>query len=474
MRLPSSEPIRGGETPSTPDVTKLRGGLGTPAVVLMVVAASAPLTTLGASLPVMISVGEGVAAPVAFIIAGAVFLFFAIGFVSMTNYVSSTGAFYAYVEKGLGPRAGVGAAFVAWSAYTATMLAVYAYLGSTTASLVENIIGATPPWWLMTAIVIVIIGLVGYRHIELSAKVLSVFLVSEMVIVLLLDAAIVFRGGTVGITGDSFTPEGISPGLGVALLFALFGFVGVEATAIFREETNNPKATVKRATYWAVGLVAVFYSLSSWLIIEGNGGSAAVGAATEDPDNFMVSTAGTYLGVVARDTTQVLLVVSLFAAALAFHNIAARYVFVLGKRGLIPRRLGRSHPRHGSPAAASITLTVISAATSLIFVLLQLDPLLQVYSPVGGVGITGLAFLWLLTSASVAVYFARIGNSAGTVTIAIISVVMLGGAVAFILFNLPLIVGGSVGLAIAMGTIPFVFFLFGFLLNRRATGELAG
>lgn len=109
---------------------RLRGNLGTTAIVLMVVAAAAPLTTLGASVPLMIALGESVAAPVGFLVAGAVFFLFAHGFVAMTPYVTKPGAFYAYVERGLGTPAGLGAALVAWLGYGATMIAVYGFVGA--------------------------------------------------------------------------------------------------------------------------------------------------------------------------------------------------------------------------------------------------------------------------------------------------------------------------------------------------------
>ncbi|WP_445270989.1 amino acid permease, partial [Streptomyces sp. DSM 41634] len=156
------------------------------------------------------------------------------------------------------------------------------------------------PWWLLTALVLAAVAWLGYRDIDLSAKVLGIFLVSEVAILVVLDLVIVLRGGEHGITGDSFTPQGLAGGVGLALLYALWGFVGVEATAVFRDEAKDPDRTVPRATYWAVGIVASFYAFSSWALIEGNGGPDAIAAAEADPDNFMVNTAQQYLGMLGR------------------------------------------------------------------------------------------------------------------------------------------------------------------------------
>ncbi|MDE8649904.1 APC family permease [Rhodococcus qingshengii] len=450
---------------STESSTRLTGNLGTAAIVLMVVAAAAPLTTLGGNVPLMIALGQGVGAPVGFLIAGAVFALFAGGFVAMTHYVDSAGAFYAYVERGLGARPGMGAAFVAYAAYIATMIAVYGYIGAILSGMVSDLTGTTVPWWTMTAAVIVAIGLLGYRHIDLSAKVLGIFLVAEIAVVVVLDLVIVLRGGSDGLTGDSFTPAGISGGLGVAILFALFGFVGVEATAVFRDEAKDPQRTIRRATYWSVAIIAVFYAISSWAVIEGNGGSNAVAIATDDPDNFVLNTARLYLGVLGRDVTQVLLAVSLFAAALSFHNIASRYQFVLARKGVLPAALGKAHPRHAAPSYSSFAVSIVSLLIMAVFALLDLDPLLEIFGPMGGIGIAGLASLWLLTSISIAVFFHKKGGSRRTVALAGASALTLALALVLILWNLPVIVGGTVLLAVLIGLVPLVFFMTGMLVR---------
>lgn len=465
-----SEIIRDQSDSPARDHVTLSGNLGTTAIVLMVVAAAAPLTTLGGNTPLMIALGKGVGAPVGFLIAGVVFALFAAGFVAMTPHVLKAGAFYAYIERGLGRSAGMGAAFGALAAYVATLMAVYGYIGAIVANLIHDFTGVRLEWWIMTVSMIAIIGFLGYRHIELSARVLGVFLLAEIAIVVVLDLVIVARGGSDGLTGDSFTSAGIGGGLGVAILFSLLGFVGVEATAVFRDEAKDPERTIRRATYWAVGIIATFYAFSSWAVIEGNGGSGAVAVATADPDNFIVNTAQEYLGMVGRDLTQVLLAVSLFACALSFHNIATRYQYVLAQNGVLPTALGRPHARFGAPSTSSVVVTALSIAIMAVFALLRLDPLLQIFGPMGGLGIAGLSALWLLTSISVAVFFARRGGATKTVVVAVLACLALTASLVLVLKNLPLIVGGTTTLAVLMGLVPLLFFTIGLMVSRRSLG----
>ncbi|MGV0595121.1 APC family permease [Mycolicibacterium porcinum] len=461
------------ETSSAGRPAKLRGRLGVPAIVLMVVAASAPLSTIGGNVPIAMALGNTTGIPVAFIVAGVIFGLFAASFVAMSKYVTDAGAFYAYIRESLGRAAGTGAAVLALPAYMATLIAVAAYDGVILNELITRFGGPDIPWWLLTGLVLAAVAWLGYRDIDLSAKVLGVFLVSEVAILMVVDLVIVLRGGEHGLTGDSFTPQGIAGGFGIALLYALWGFVGVEATAVFRDEAKDPDRTVPRATYWAVGIVAVFYAFTSWALVEGNGGHDAIQLATDDPDNFMVNTAGKYLGMVGRDLNTVLWAVSVFACALAFHNIASRYAFVLGQSGVFSTKIGKVHEHHGSPSNASLAIAVASFVVMGICAALQLDPVLQIFGPGGGLGILALALLWLLTTISVVIFFVRRGNSTGKVVLASFATLALAAALVLVVSNLTLVVGGTPTLAAIFGVMPLVFFAVGMLLSRRSSGELA-
>ena len=452
---------------------KLRGHLGVASIVLMVVAASAPLSTIGGNVPIAMALGDTTGIPVAILVAGVIFGLFAASFVAMSKYVTDAGAFYAYIRESLGRAAGTGAAVLALPAYMATLIAVSAYDGVILNELITRFHGPDIPWWVLTGLVLAAVAWLGYRDIDLSAKVLGVFLVSEVAILAVLDFVIVVRGGEDGLTGDSFNAQGIAGGFGIALLYALWGFVGVEATAVFRDEAKDPDRTVPRATYWAVGIVAIFYSFTSWALVEGNGGHDAIAAAKADPDNFMLNTAGKYLGMLGRDINAVLWFVSVFACALAFHNIASRYAFVLGQSGVFSTKIGKVHEQHGSPSNASLVITVASFVVMGICAALNLDPVLQIFGPGGGLGILALAILWLLTTISVVLFFVRRGNSTGKVVLASFATLALAAALVLIVSNLTLVVGGTTTLAVIFGLMPLVFFAVGMLLSRRSTAELA-
>lgn len=461
---------------------RLSGRLGTGAIVFMVIAAAAPLTVIGGNVPLAVAGGNGVGAPVGFVLAALVLLVFSVGFVTMTPHVSEAGAFFSYVTLGLGSRAGLGAAFVALAGYTAIQVGVYGYMGWAANDLVTYFGGPEISWWVYSFVTVAVVAVLGYRHIDLSSKVLGVALVLEISIMLALDIAVFARGGADGPVLQSFAPShAFSSGLGVAVLFALTGFIGFEATAVFRDEARNPERTIPRATYLAVIIIGVFYAASCWALIWAAGAKDAVAVAqhTLDGDgNMMLDTAKAYLGPVLRDVMNALLISSLFACVLSFHNVLARYMFTLGNKGVLPARLGDTSPKHHAPSFASVVQTVTAAVLLLVFALVGLDPLVGVFGSMAGVATVGMVILMMLTSIAVLVFFARhpdraAGRTLKTRVAPIVAIVGLLVSLWLVLSNFTLVTGGSAAVSAVLALIPVAAFVLGLALGGRYTLEIA-
>ena len=102
---------------------------------------------------------------------------------------------------------------------------------------------------------------------------------------------------------------------------------------------------------------------------------------------------------------QAAIVTSMFAIALSLHNVAARYIFVLGRQGCLPRVLGRTHPKHGSPSAASMVVSLVSLVVVGGAAYLELHPMLGLGLIALGFAAVGVMFLQALTSLAVISYF---------------------------------------------------------------------
>ena len=402
-------------TSTTSHAGRLTGRLGPVGIVFMVVAAAAPLTVIGGNMPLAMGLGNGAGAPVGFVIAALVLLVFSIGFVTMTPHVPEAGAFFSYVTVGLGERMGKGIAVVALIAYTAIQIGIYGYIGWAIADTVAHYHGPQIPWPVYSFAVLAIVAVLGYRHIELSAKVLGVALALEIGIVVVLDVVMVARPGPAGVTFASFDPAVFTQGtIGIAILFALTGFIGFEATAVFRDEARDPERTIPRATYAAVIIIGAFYAITVWAFVVALGPDQVTGVAQQTLDgngNMLLDTTGDTLGTVGRDIVNVLLLTSLFACALSFHNTINRYFFAIGREGLAWAGLARTHADHQSPHVAGLVQTGLAMAAVILFALSGLYPFAVVFAWMSTFASIGILVMQILVSLSVLGFFR--GDSRG-------------------------------------------------------------
>jgi amino acid transporter len=394
-----------------------RRALGVPDLVFFIVAASAPLTAVagGQAATYLVTGNKGV--PFMFIPLGIVLALFAVGYAAMSRYVANAGAFYAYVARGLGKVQGVGAAFVALIAYNSMQIGIYGLFGVALGAFMNDKLGIDLAWWAWCLVGGGIIGLLGVLQIDLNARVLAVLLILEVLVVAIFDFAIVADPGPEGLTTVGFHPSvAFGSAVGATLTFCVASFVGFESAAIYSEEVRDPKRTVARATFIAVGLIAVFYALSGWLVGVAAGpstivdpgklGAAGFGSpAAPDPTTVLFITGADRLGAFWGDAASLLFATSLFAALLSFHNAVSRYGFALGREGVLPRVFGKVNNRTGAPFVASATQTVLALAVVGIFALAGADPVLKLFTWLTNLGALGVLLLMAVTSFAVVAFF---------------------------------------------------------------------
>ncbi|WP_406691236.1 APC family permease [Saccharopolyspora sp. ID03-671] len=442
----------------------LRGSIGVAGIVFMVVAAAAPLTSIGGALPVMLSISNGPGVPLAYAVVAVVLVVFSVGYAAMSRHVVDAGAFYAYVTRGLGRVPGLGAAGLALLTYTAIQAAIYGLASSTLQELITRYGGPGVPWWAPAVVLLVVVAALGYRNIEIGAKVLGAMLVLEIGVVAVLSVAILLQGGPQGYSTTSFSPATFFHGApGVAVTFAVASFIGFEATAIYGEETRDPKRTIPLATYAAVLLIGGFYTFSSWTIVVAHGPGRVEAAATANTSGLVFDTAGDRLGPIFADTVGVLLLTSLFAALLAFHNAIARYLFALGRNGIAPAALGTTHERHESPHLASLAQTGTAVVVLGIFALAGADPVLNLFTWMSGLATVSILTLILLTGLAILVFFARADVDTRWWNTRIAPALGLLGVLALtilVLTNFTTLISGSATVATTLlATIPAAFAL---------------
>lgn len=424
--------------------------LGAVAITFFVVSAAGPLVAMAGGIPVTMMFGNGAGIPALFIALTVLLALFAEGYTAMASRLRNAGAFYALVRAGLGARSGGAAGMVALMSYNALQIGLYGLFGAAADALVGGFIGHALPWWGYGFAAMAVIGVLGYRQIDLSIRLLGVLCAGEYLVVLLLDLAVILNGGDQGLSLRPFSgPVVLSGSPTIGLLLAFAAFIGFEATTIYSEEARDPEHSIPIATYASLLVIGVFYALSTWAMVMALGVDKVDGIlhGVSGSSELLFGVADRYVGWPLVAAMRILFVTSIFAAMLAFHNAIARYVFALGRDRLLPRRFGTTHPRYSSPHAGSLAQTVLALISLLCFAVAGSDPILTVFTLPTALGTLGILLLMALTTVSIIVFFIREGGgSRRHILCALPALLGLGGIALLAAARFDLLSGAQGGL----------------------------
>lgn len=354
----------------------------------MVIAFSAPITAMTGNVPVAVGYGNGTGAPAGFIVATVVLSVFAIGFVTLAKYVTSSAAFYGFISHGLGRPIGMASGFLAMVGYLTIVAALVGIFSAFAKSTLDSQLSIDLPWQLYAALMLAGLAALAYFEINIAARVLIVMLVAEVSILFLMAFAVLFSGG--GPDGvplspinpaNAFKSNGLeASAIGLGLFMAFWSWIGFEATAVYGEESRNPRRVIPLATMIAVLGIGLMYTFFSWMAIAGNGLDQSVAiAGGDDPFGLFFNPTEEFLGTWGIDVFQWLLLTGSFACGLAAHNTASRYLYTLGREGIFHRKLGTTHDTHQSPHVGSFAAIGVAGTIVLLFALFDQDPYLSLF-----------------------------------------------------------------------------------------------
>jgi amino acid transporter len=173
----------------------------------------------------------------------------------------------------------------------------------------------------------------------------------------------------------------------------------------------------------------------------------------------------------------VLLITSVFAALLSFHNTTARYSYALGLEGVLPRFLGKAGRTSGAPIAGSLLQSLLAFTVVGIFKLLDRNPLTELFTWLSYIAAAALLVLMIGVSVAVIGFFQ--GREAAetawqrVVAPALATVALLAIFVVLVV-NADSVLGAEAGSALTFilpGLVPLVailFALWGLVLRSSA------
>jgi amino acid transporter len=409
------------------DVFKLKAGaVGLVGVLFLTVTGSAPISAMLFNTPIAVGYGNGIGAPAGFIVATIVLMVFSVGYVAMARKVTTAGGFYSFISHGLTRELGMASGFAmvaAYSVFEVSLVGGFAYF----ASLKAARYGWHVQWYWCGFFMIALIAVLSYFDVKLSARILGIALLCEILTLLVFDG-FMFGSASSNVNFSAINPANAFKGLpghgsaiaagaaGIGIFFAFWSWVGFEMAPNYGEESRNPKKNVPRALYISVIGLGIFYTLTSWAGLTGyHSILAAATVAQNDASNFYFGPAQQYAGSFLRGCLSWFIITGSFACGMAFHNTTARYMYSLGREGILPRVLGRTHQRYHSAHIASTVQSVIAALIALVFALFAaVNPklgapdsvgYLQVYSLMAIMGVVSILAIQALVSLAVFNYF---------------------------------------------------------------------
>ncbi|MSO95647.1 MAG: APC family permease [Thermoleophilia bacterium] len=354
------------------EVDRLKpNAIGLAGVLFIAVTGAAPISAMLFNVPFGVGFGNGQYMPAAFLFATIVLTLFSIGYVSMAKRIRAAGGFYTFVTHGLGRELGLATGIcgaLAYCLFEVSLLGGFSYFASTN---FNSWFGWEIPWILFALGAAALIAIFAWFDVALSVKILGVALITEIIILAIFDAVVLAQGGASGwtwealnifnITESAVGADGAVIGAaGVGVFLAFWSWVGFEAIPNFAEESRHPVRNIPRATLIAVVGLGIGYVITSFAFVTAFAPDELIAAAGSADDPPFFAAMEKYGSNFLRTVMEILILTGAFACAMAFHNVAMRYFYALGREGMIPRQFGATHSKHKVPHVASLTQTAIA------------------------------------------------------------------------------------------------------------------
>ena len=284
-------------------------------------------------------------APTAFALATAAMLLTALSYAKMAKIFPNSGSAYVYARRLLDSRVGF---LIGWA-----ILLDYLFL-PTVAWLFQSFYLAAqfpgiPVWaWLaLNAGLTTIINVTGIVLTDRVNKTLTLLVVT--LIGIFIAYCLAYLGGNPppSFTDPFWNNATTVGGVAAAAAIAAYAFLGFDAVSTLSEETKNAQRNIPRAILLTVlvgGIIFVVVSYIMQLVHPGGDFEHAATAAY----SMQVLVGGQFYA----NITNMLFIIGGFASGLAIQASTSRLLYVMGRDGVLPRRLfGRLTPEPKRPSS---------------------------------------------------------------------------------------------------------------------------
>ena len=342
-----------------------RNALGLPSAMAMSLAFISP--TIGVIFISSLIAGKaGLSSPFVFIIGTLGIALMASTLAQFTRRITSAGTLYKFICQSFGTSTAFVAGMVLLLAYTLQSPLNTNLFGGFVSQTLASDFGIHISWWILMIVIVLAVGALARYSVHTSMRFDLAFVIAEVSVAGILLLLIVFKGGDHGQVPSallpSHSPSGFG-GLGEAFVFIVLAFFGFESSTTVAEETRNPRRNLPIALIGSVVLTGLWFTFAMYSIIVGYGSAHVTQIASASAP--LHDLAQRYIAGWYANLVDLAAVSAIIAVLLAIHTANFRVLYSLGRDGVLPRQLGRTHRKHQTPHVAIIVYSIFTLVIGL-------------------------------------------------------------------------------------------------------------
>jgi amino acid transporter len=357
----------------------------------------------------------------AYAFGGTMLVFVALNINQFGRRSSAAGSMYGYVAENLGSTVG---ALAGWSLLWAYGFVAAAVLGAMAlfTDLLLGGIGAHVPAVASVCVIALVAWQAAYRGVQVSAILMLVLEAVSVAVICILFAIVLIKHGPSIDTSQLTLKGGFPGGIGFAIAFAVFSFVGFESATAFGAEAKRPLVTIPRAVLGSVIFVSLFFIVATYAEILG----LQHASKSLDKETFPL---GTLVGIFNVGYLRVPLAIgalcSAFSVCLACITTGGRVAYAMSAAKLLPAAFARIEPKHDTPNVAVTVVTVVTLLVAVASLFGGVAPI-DVFNNCGTLSSFGFILVYALISIAAGVYVKRKGEMRSVdFAISVIAVILL-------------------------------------------------
>ena len=348
---------------------------------------------------------SGNASWVAYVFGAVMLLAVALSLREFATRSATAGSLYTYAQRAFGARGAMLAGWCLLWAYAFVCVAGltgFAVFGN---ALLGSLGSAVPPM-VFVAVCLGVGWYLSYRDIRLSTITLLALETASVSLIALLLVVVFAHKGIVD--PDQLTLRGGSlSAIGLGAVIAVFSLVGFESATSLGEEAKSPLRTIPAAVIWSVIIAGLFFVVCVYAEILGTRGYATTLDKLTTPLDTLSDIARVPYLKIPIDIGALF---SSFSVSLAALNAGARVIYTMGRSGLLPEPLGRSHPTHQSPHLALSLFALVNLAIAVVMLVGFRRAPADAFGDTATLGAFGFVAIYLSIAAGAPLYLRRLGE----------------------------------------------------------------